>query len=135
MTTSKRIQSSPLREEIVGGIARAFFVSTWADREEEAGRTRGWAGQDLYKIAPRTSSHALKAARKAAAEVERLNGKTIDALYEQAIATPGRHTPGHSEPDHFGSDLGLQMMGHGVSWFDDHPKFPMKLPHFEYYGG
>lgn len=27
-----------------------------------------------------------------------------------------------------------KMMGHGVSWFDDHPEFPMKLPHFDYYG-
>lgn len=32
----------------------------------------------------------------------------------------------------FGSDLGMQIMGHGVSWFDDHAKFPLKLPYNDY---
>ena len=33
----------------------------------------------------------------------------------------------------FGHDLAMQAMGHGVSWFDDHHKFPLKVPHTEFY--
>lgn len=35
------------------------------------------------------------------------------------------------DPEHFGRDLAMQAMGHGVSWFDDHKKFPIKIPHIE----
>ena len=35
------------------------------------------------------------------------------------------------DPEHFGRDLAMQAMGTGVSWFDDHKKFPIKIPHIE----
>jgi hypothetical protein len=29
--------------------------------------------------------------------------------------------------------MAMQAMGHGVSWFDDNPEFPIEVPHGEFY--
>ena len=49
-----------------------------------------------------------------------------------AINAPGRHRR-EPNPRSFGFDLGMQGMGHGVSWFDDHPQFQIHIPHVEVY--
>lgn len=33
----------------------------------------------------------------------------------------------------FGHYLAMQALGHGVSWFDDHARFDLTVPHSEFY--
>lgn len=130
-----KVKRNAIEKEIIEGMARAFYVDAWAQREEEAGRTKGWAGQNLYDLAPKTSRAAMQTAAKAAAHVEAINGIGLDALYTRAVMMPGSHDR-NADPFAFGSDLGMQMLGDGVSWFDDHPKFELYLPDvgFDLYG-
>jgi|SRR5579859_987847 len=118
------------RAEIVDMMARTLFVTAWADREEERGRT--YPGQDLMDVAPSTPHRAREAARALASRIEVMNGANLPVLYDRAIRTPGKHYR-EPTPRDFGYGLAMQSLGHGVSWFDDHPRFPLKLPHIEFY--
>lgn len=40
---------------------------------------------------------------------------------------------GMSYPAELGHYLAMQAMGHGVSWFDDHARFDIDVPHVEAY--
>lgn len=118
------------RSEIVESMARTLFVTSWADQEEEAGRT--YPGQDLMDVAPPTTPHARSAAIDLAASIEKMNGMSLDALYQQAEHAEGEHTR-IATPEDFGYSLAMMSLGHGVSWFDNHPEFPLKTPDIEYY--
>ena len=122
-------------EIITSAIARAFFVSAWADREEEKGRTKGWAGQDLMKLAPKTPRVATLEAWRALGALEATNKTNIYALLAQAWKADGHsdelETPATYARD-FGHYLGMMMLGHGVGWFDDHAEFELETPHWEY---
>jgi hypothetical protein len=121
------------RDKIIHGMARALFVDDWARQQEERGR-RWPARADLMDLAPRTPPRAVLAAARLARRIEQLNNTTMAKLYDRAVAAPERHL---SEPTArlFGHYLAMESLGHGVSWFDDHPEFPLKLPHVEYYDG
>src|SRR5271169_4337033 len=110
-------------------MARALFVDAWARNEEEKGRSlRG----ELMDQAPKTNRAAKKKAEELAAQISRLNGVILAHLYDHAIRVPGRHLSVPT-PRLFGHYLAMQAMGHGVSWFDDHPTFDLKVPRIEFY--
>jgi hypothetical protein len=132
MKTGKEV-----RAEILRGMARALFVDDWARREEDRAERTGkrlrWAGKDLMDLAPRTSAHAKKAALALAQQIRKLNHNTpVEDLFWIAATTPGKHGRRAYATD-FGHYLAMQSLGHGVSWFDDHPKFTLHLPHIDYY--
>ena len=123
-----------MSKEIIKGIARGNWVLHWADRQEEKGRSFG--GVNLDEVAPKTPSWAIGWAVKVGAQIERLNGMSLSKLYEKAVEL------GYpKDEENFGSDLGLQSVGHGVSWTDDIPwsasksikRDEIKLPHTEFY--
>ena len=118
------------KAEILQGMARALFVSTWADYEEERGRHhRG----DLMDAAPATPSPARTAAKILAKKIEIMNhGKTVSDLYADALNAGAHDTRRGTDPQTFGHYIAMQSLGHGVSWFDDNPKFPLELPYFEF---
>lgn len=117
-------------QEIAEGMARAMFVTAWADEQEEKGRRFG-GGVDLMDVAPKTSRDAKQAAHALAVAIVRQNAvKSLSDLYARALEAGGNGTA-----IEFGHYLAMQSMGHGVSWFDDNPTFDLKLPHFEYYSG
>lgn len=120
---------------IIAGMARAFFVERWAQREEEKGRSHG--GEELMDVAPATSPKAKAHAKKFAAQVVAANGgRTIRELYNEAQAANRRAgISGRGAEAEFGHYLAMQAMGHGVSWFDDNAKFDLKVPHTEFWGG
>lgn len=112
-------------------MARAMFVEAWARRQEEKPSFRGWHGQEIMGIAPKTSLDAKRAARALGEVIVRVNGAlTLADLYARAIEVGGR-----GSPTRFGHYLAMEAMGVGVSWFDDNPKFDLELPLFEYYVG
>ena len=121
------------KAEILRGMARALFVVTWAVYEEERGRRLGPV--DIMDVAPATPSPARTAAKILAKRFEVSNhGKTMSDLYADAL-NAGRtssHSRRGTDPDTFGHYMAMQALGHGVSWFDDNPKFPVHIPHFEF---
>src|ERR1035438_4765464 len=47
---------SDTENTIINAMARAFFVTAWADRQEERGRS--FSGQELMDVAPKTPRFA-----------------------------------------------------------------------------
>ncbi len=134
------------RDEIIEAIGRNLFVQAYADfieREFEGDEEveditdlpRPGPGEDWSDFAPETPAAASATALKAAESIERLNGCDLEALYSRATAACRAEPRGceartHT-PEGFGSDLGMMLTGTGVSWFDDHANFPLKVPHVE----
>lgn len=118
------------KKEIIEAMAKALFVSAWADKEEEEGRTHN--DQGYMDISPATTPEAFWKARELASLIESVNGMSLEALYEKAASTEGKHYKEPTSKD-FGHYLTMQALGHGVSWFNDHPQFDLKIPHIEFY--
>lgn len=134
-THTKNILSGNYERQIIDAMARAMFVTTWADRMEERGLGHKLSGQKLMDIAPKTSRDALAAAKKLAAMFAEANeGASMNDLYARALNVAGKHE-GDASPHSFGHYMAMEAMGHGVSWTDDHPEFKVNIPRFEYYPG
>lgn len=126
-----------VRKMILDAMGRAFFVDAWAKNEEEKPKfsERGYGGHghrvELMEVAPRTSPAAMKAAKELAKDIEKQNGRSLTSLYTTAVAQEGHRK--EPNPSDFGHYLAMQAMGHGVSWWDDHPEFPMTVPYHDFY--
>jgi hypothetical protein len=121
------------RETIANAMARAMYVSAWADHQEAMGRRlRG----ELMDQAPATPRRAKDDAFMLIGRFECLNGMDIFALLYAAYKADGfdpyQYPPDEKYEKEFGHYLAMQALGHGVSWFDDHAKFPIKFPHIEF---
>lgn len=138
---------STFRDSFLEGAARAMFVMAYADFVEEADSTdndltederetrqslpRPGPGGDWYDYAPATPINAYALAGELWAGLYQLNGGAGPySLALHAEAADGKPV----DPEEFGRDLAMQFMGTGVSWFDDHAKFEMKVPHTEVSG-
>ena len=121
-------------DEIREAMARAFFVDWYASEQErrqeeglKANIARG--GEDWMDVAPGTSRAAKKHAREYAVKLSAANkGATLTDLYAAAL-----NAGGSGDARTFGHYMAMQAMGHGVSWFDDNPEFPIEVPHGEFY--
>ena len=135
---------STFRDSFLEGAARAFFVMAYADFVEEGHSTdndltdddraarlalpRPGGGGDWYDHAPATPPNAYALAGEMWAELHAANGEAgVYSLALRAEAADGVAP----DPEEFGRDLAMQYMGTGVSWFDDHAKFEIKVPHAE----
>lgn len=114
---------------IIKGMARCLFILEWSDREDEAGRH--YPGQALEHVAPPTPREATDAAHNLAGRFEQLNGKSLVCLAGEAAQADGVTATGKFCDD-FGHYLAMQALGHGVSWFDDHARFLLRFPRFEF---
>lgn len=99
-------------------------------------------GEDWMDYAPPTSEHARKVAKAAIAEIEKRSTGTcpdgccsdveidIVDIYEENAALDGHRR----EPtlDSFGHDLGMEWLGTGVGWSDDHPDHGLDVGNGEY---
>jgi hypothetical protein len=106
--------------EILEGAAEGYFVQAWADAVEEAGGSFG-GGQRIDDIAPAPPAEAAQLASQLVQAIEKDGGRNIADLYQLHAEAPGRHDR-EPEPREFGYYLAMQSVGHGVSWFDDHPE-------------
>ncbi len=124
--------------DILGGMERAIWVTSYADwvegmtkkERQEAGAPVSLSGIDWDEEAPASPASALMAAEDLYLAYERANGKTPGDLFELAMAAD-RTRATDELADSFGHYLAMMALGHGVSWFDDHKKFPLKQPSFE----
>ena len=133
-----RLANGNYGKRILEAMARAAFVSEWANKQEEkAQRTRkrlNWGGQDLMNLAPATNAAAKKWARDLATELVRKNNRTLDALIHDAARADGLDIRvGQEYARKFGHYVAMMALGHGVGWWDDHEKFPMVVPYSEFY--
>ncbi len=116
-----------LRARIVGAMARALFVTAWADAEEEAGRTHHG---ELMDLAPETTPEAIDAAEALSREFEEKNQTAFDVMYETAAAMEDHDVS--PTPEDFGHYTAMEALGHGVSWKDDHPKHGFAVPNVDF---
>jgi hypothetical protein len=138
---------STFRDEFLEGAARAIFVMAYAsyveegdstdndldedEREKRQGMPRPGPGGDWYDYAPATPPNAYAIAGELWAGLYHLNGEAGPySLVLRAEAADGKPV----DAEEFGRDLAMQYMGTGVSWFDDHAKFDMKVPYAEISG-
>jgi len=139
--------------EVEQGMARALFLDVFASSYEEMdpatreahGLPRSASGLDYDDFAPATPAWAYAAADLLYEKFEELNDKPMAAILGEAEAAdrapmaglagwPRYEIGSDAYLDMFGHCLAMQAMGHGVSWFDDHAKFPLKFPRIDAWG-
>lgn len=131
------------------------------ERKERSSLPRPGAGGDWDDYAPETPPNAYALAGELWAMLEHENGCSVyvlanhaaaadnpcqrcrgrgqacklpgvmSAYFEECEECNGRGSTSEVDSEEFGSDLAMQAMGHGVSWFDDHKRFELKVPHVE----
>lgn len=135
-------------DTIVDAMAKALFVSAYAgmiDRYCEDNDCSyndlpnnvpyAGAGEDWMDNHPPVSDEAKEEAYNIARQYESLNKKSIDALLEEAAEADGIWVEDIDSDyaSEFGHYLGMMALGLGVSWFDDHEKFPLQEPNAEFH--
>lgn len=118
--------------DILNGMAGAIWVTSWASWLEEQDRATQkelgpGSGGNLESVAPPAPESAALAAMDLYTLIERANDQTPAELFQRACEADGCECD-EENADLFGHYLAMQAMGHGVSWFDDHKKFPLKFP-------
>jgi hypothetical protein len=108
-------------DEIIDAMARAFFVSAWADAQEEAGES--FSGMELMDVAPETPNEAYDFAFEKFQEIEAANA----GLNLGSFLPPGEEE-GAFDVNEFGHYLAMESMGHGVGWSDSHEDHGLNIP-------
>jgi hypothetical protein len=117
-------------DPILTGTARTLFVIAWADRQEERGRhLQG----ELMDQAPKTPMSAYLGAARLIGKYEAMNGLEIYCLLREARRVDNDADYSEEYANDFGHYLAMMSLGHGVSWFDDHADFELKVPMTEFY--
>lgn len=128
---------------IAKGMAKALWVSTWADwadaqHRSNPGKRHYKDGCELMDCAPPLPRRAENEAWRLFGKIEQVNGFSMACLCSQAFKAdyPDDEASSWVEAEdayweNFGHYLAMGAMGHGASWFDDHEKFELKLPHTE----
>lgn len=120
------------REIMIDGIATILWGSAWADHVEECG-CANLSGCEITEIMPEIPKEAREHAERIASTYEKMNGCTLEALYQEAVLRDeleGITAPAkRSGPERFGECLAWEAMGAGVSWEDDHAEYPHEHPH------
>jgi hypothetical protein len=108
-----------MKEQIREYMAKTFFATAWADYQEQA-LGEGLQGEIMDQIPDTYPESAYSAADKLIAGLEKVNGTTLETIFQTCRDEPGDH---HREPDEdeFGYCMAMQAMGHGVGWDDNHP--------------
>ncbi|RQH02739.1 hypothetical protein [Paraburkholderia dinghuensis] len=134
-----------LHDEILRGMARAFFASAYADQYDEADKPGfRMSGRDFMDVIPgETDPAALHAARTFAMGLCSENHcVALDELFMRCSATHSyepvrRRGDRELTPDLFGHYLAMQAMGHGVGLrdaFGDVVYQAVKVPYVEFGG-
>lgn len=119
----------------IEGAAKALFVSNWADEQErqvENGTLDSlpWPpGSEIMNYAPGIPLEAYIEAGRLLGILESANNCSVFVLCARAALADNVE---NIDYELFGHCVAMQAMGHGVSWFDDHAKFEVKIPHFEF---
>lgn len=130
-----------MTDTIITAMARALFVNAYADAADNGELPDGYdeagSGEDWMNVAPETPRRFENEAWRLAGKIEQLNGMSIICLFNLACEADNvdMEDAGANYSSDFGHCLAMQALGTGVSWFDDHERFPIKLPYVEAYLG
>ena len=124
---------NPHDREILYGMANPW-ADFWANRQEERGKS--FSQQNIYNLCPEPPRAARAWARRIADQIVEMNGGlSLGALYLAA-----RHDGFDHSREDFGSCLGCQANGMGISWDDDltyswtsQPNLKIAVPQSEFY--
>ena len=126
---------SHFRDSFLEGAARAFFVTAYADYVEKGNSTDNDLTEDEREARQALPSASMGADWYDYAPATPLNAYALagELWALLAVANPEQTRADNEDIDaeDFGRDLAMQAMGTGVSWFDDHKRFEMKIPHIE----
>ncbi len=130
-------------EVAIKGIATILWCSVWADCAEKAKNAKGkrypLSGQQIEDHAGEAPGHAYLIAERLRGRIEEVNGLGIASLYCLALKAdcpdyePETLDYHSDQAARFGECLAYMSMGAGVSWFDDHKEFFLKVPHTDYH--
>jgi hypothetical protein len=109
---------------VVQGFADALFKSAWASYEEEKGTS--FSGVEILDVAPDTPSEVIDFAEKEIAEIEEANSMNFNLFIP-----PGEQDGSYSDWD-LGWYIGMEYLGHGVGWSDDHEDLGLEIPSGEF---
>jgi hypothetical protein len=115
--------------EILRGIPSGVWADHWANEQEENGKS--FFGKDIIDEAPPPPASAKKWAKEVANKIVAMNnGQSLSRLFLRVKQNGYPH-----DAEHFGYHLGMQAVGHGVSWSDDTrlPHDAIKIPSMEFY--
>lgn len=139
----KSTRTAQENNDILYGMARALFVSSWAsewerleeDYEESFIREEAhnldmdipvFSGNDLMDLAPPTEDKAFDIAKSVYEQIEKDNGINLETF------VPPDESSNFNKAD-FGHYLMMQALGSGVRWSDSHEDHGLKIPRIEEY--
>jgi hypothetical protein len=128
----KKDFSDSLTEEFANGAARAFWVMAWASAAEQRGKRL--PPGDLTVHSPPTPLSAYVAAGELIGRLAEMNKAGLHELARRAEKAE-RMKHGDLDGAAFGHALAMESLGTGVSWFDDHKAFDIRVPYMEYSAG
>lgn len=109
-------------------MLRGIEDAVWLDSYSSALEERGIVGT-LRRSAPDAPLSAKTLARRYALALTAANGSTLHDLWRKASRAEGKEV----DAKELGYNLAMQSVGHGISWFDNHAHFDVKLPRAEWY--
>lgn len=123
----------------IHGIAKAILASAIADAYEEANR---WSpmGVDWYELTPSPDGETEAFAAHLAWDVAIRNGLINPTnMIRETLKASGMSPYDRGRASELGSDMAMQMLGHGVSWLDgptnEWPTKDFMLPDIEFIVG
>ena len=137
-----QLAGNPPDDEIIEGMAKAFFASSWADHVDEIQSSISNFNLDEYEISealevevphlpmggdimdviPPVPEEAYHYARNYYMDIESSNDVDLSRF-----VPPGEDE--YFEKDLFGHYLAMEIMGHGVGWSDDHEDHGLDIPY------
>lgn len=122
--------------DFVDGAARALWASAYISQVEELRDDEPELYDELrpdrewLDVLPPTPTAAMADGQQFAEAVEQANRLPITNIIAIAAAAESVDVD-DIDVDDFGWYASMAAMGEGVSWFDDHADFELRLPHWE----
>lgn len=135
------------------GMATILWGDAWANHVEASAESGEpcyrLSGKEITEVMPEIPQVSWQLACKLRAKYKRVNsglsivelfvkGQKINYSSEDSdedtlkdFASLSKYDP--DSPTRFGECLAYMSLGHGVSWFDDHTIFPIKVPSIDNY--
>lgn len=115
------------RQAIIDGAVAAMWLPAWAMCwEAHGGRFR--PGQKIDLVAPPAPLISTLAGAAFIGALEECNDSAAMVLLDRARRADERASFDEAFAHEFGWYAAMEATGHGVSWFDSHAKFPLRLP-------
>jgi hypothetical protein len=112
--------------DAVRGATKALWLSAWMQYQEE-GKYSGSGGswEDLVPSPPRKAKFSADSYLK---KVTKANKRLIGDLMNDAAKADGIEVADNDYAEDFGYYITMMGLNQDVSWFDDHMRFPLKIP-------